>query len=144
VIRPARLTDLPVLCGMAAQFYEASDFGKLATLSPARVELRLCLAVMHPDCNIVLMRDDGMGMIWIELYESPVSEDLIASERIVWAHDSARGFGGGKLIAEAKKRAKAAGATMFTLSAHRDNKAASDLYERHGYQAADTMYFQRI
>lgn len=144
MIRPARLSDLQTLCGMAAQFYAESDFGKLATISPKRVELAIALALIHPETNIVLMREDGMGMIWVELYESPVSEDLIASERIVWAHGEVRGFGGGKLIAEAVKQAEAKGATLFTLSAHRDNKAASDLYERHGYAPHDTMYFKRL
>jgi GNAT superfamily N-acetyltransferase len=144
MIRPARLSDLPNLCGMAERFYAASDFGKLATLSPQRVEMSLCLALMHPATNIVLVREDGMGMIWVELYESPVSEDLIASERIVWAHEDIRGFGGGKLISEARILAKGAGATLFTLSAHRDNAKAQKLYQRHGYQPGDTMYFERF
>ncbi len=139
MLRKARATDMGALISMARRFYEASDYG--GPFDAARAEETWANVLAAADTNGVWMFDDASGVIWFEMYQSPVSADLLASERILWVCPTKRGTGQGKaLIQQYEADAKARGACMASVSRHANNEAAGAFYERAGWKVSDVLY----
>lgn len=139
MLRKARATDMGMLISMARSFYEQSDYG--GPFDEARAAETWANVLAASDTNGVWLFEDGSGLIWFEVYQSPVSDDLLASERILWVSPEKRGTGQGKtLILQYEADAKARGARMASVSRHANNEAAGAFYERGGWTVSDVLY----
>ncbi len=139
MLRKARASDMGALISMARSFYAQSDYG--GHFDASRAEETWANVLAAADTNGVWMYDDASGVIWYEIYQSPVSDDLLASERILWVDPAKRGTGQGKaLISQYEADAKARGARMASVSRHANNEAAGAFYERAGWTVSDVLY----
>jgi GNAT superfamily N-acetyltransferase len=137
-IRSAMAADLDRLVEMGLRFREETAYKQ--HLGENADEMRkLATRLIAGDGEILVSERDGnlVGMLGYIVYAHHLSGEKIAGELFWWVEPEARGDGL-RLLRQAEKRAKAAGATRMQMIS--PSKRVSDLYERLGYEQVETTY----
>lgn len=147
MVRRACEDDLGALVAMAREFYAQSGYGSLLTFSDSVVRSRAEYMLGAHDEGGILVNDDVTGAIWFEVYPSPVSDDLLASERILWVDKATRvrsPMTALALVRAYEREAKARGAKFTTLSRQMMNEQAAAFYTAMKYRPSDVLYAKEL
>jgi len=140
MIRKAELDDRIAMVRMARSFVEAT--GKGLPFDPAYAERSAKEWIDAPD-RLALVLDLGRvrGMLCGSAFLSPLVPMKLAYEQVLWIDPIARGSWAIKLIRSYEEWAKeqgCAGASLATIQ----EKGADKLYERLGYERAETHFMK--
>ena len=97
---------------------------------------------------LVLVQAAPVGYIGIEFWQNPLGSELVASEKYWYVLPDARGRDSFRLLREAKKCAKQAGASYMFFTASRlagtEHDRVCRLYEHMGFRAFETTYITSL
>lgn len=147
MIRAATSDDIGALVAMARRFYEGSGYGASLEFCDAVVSARAQLMIDNPDLGGIFVLGDLTGVIWFETYDSPVSDDLLASERVLWVEPATRKanpMAGYALTKRYEQEARRMGAKFTTLSRSMDNRGAAEFYTAMKYAPCDVLYCKAL
>lgn len=137
MIRLATESDLPRLVEMGQRFRSESTYSKYLADNPERM-LQLGRQLLAADGLLVLERGDLIiGMLGFIIHSHFISGELVAGEVFWYVEPEVRGEGL-KLVNEAKRMAKLAGATCLQMIAPSDRVAK--LYGLLKYQWVESTY----
>lgn len=139
MIRDATEKDIPRMVEMGRAFRSGSTYEKHLADNPEKMaELGRKLIAAN---SLLVDESDGEihGMLGYVIHNHFMSGETFAGEIFWWVNEDNRGFGL-KLLREAEKRAKAAGATQMQMIA--PNERVASLYQRLGYGFVEST-FQR-
>jgi GNAT superfamily N-acetyltransferase len=137
MIRPATAADVPRLVEMGRRFRSETGYAKILAENPAKMtELATQLAASG---GLLVSERAGelVGMIGFYVYPHFLSGESTAGEVFWWVEPEHRGEGV-KLLKEAERRARTAGAETMQMIAPTDRVAT--LYKRLGYEFVEASY----
>ena len=139
MIRRATAEDRDRLVAMGRRFVDATDYSRLITINPERLEAAVGSILANPDgCVLVSGSDASLtGMIALLAYDHPFSGERTAFEVVWWVEPEARGDGV-RLLRGAEKWARDAGITKMQMVA--PNARVGEFYQRMGYEPVETSY----
>ncbi len=141
MIRTATENDLPRLVEMGLRFRDQTSYSEHLGRNPQKMG-ELAAQLMEAGGVLVSERDGQVvGMIGYVLFPHFISGEMTASEAFWWVEPEHRGDGI-KLLREAEKRAKQAGALRMQMIAPNDKVA--QLYERFGYAFVESAYQRNL
>jgi GNAT superfamily N-acetyltransferase len=137
MIRAATSADVPRLVEMGRRFRSETGYAKVLAENPAKMaELATQLAALG--CLLVSERAGQLvGMLGFLIFPHFMSGEITATETFWWVEPESRGEGL-KLLREAEKRAREAGAEKMAMIAPNDRIA--NLYKRLGYEFVEAAY----
>lgn len=136
MIRGARLDDIPALIRMGKKFRHAAYRRHLAE-NPEQMR-RMAAQLIGADGLLVMEHDREItGMLGFLVFPHFLSGELVAAEVFWWVEPQHRGDGL-KLLREAERRARAAGAKRMQMIA--PNQRVASLYSRLGYEFVESAY----
>ena len=147
MIRRATADDLGALVAMARRFYDGSGYGAALEFSESVVVERAQTMIDNPDLGGIFVLGDVTGLIWFEVYDSPVSEDRLASERVLWVEPATRKanpMAGYALVKRYQQEARQMGARFVTLSRSMENRGAAEFYTAMKFSPCDVLYFKAL
>jgi GNAT superfamily N-acetyltransferase len=136
-IRPAVESDIPRMVDMGVKFNEQSPYSKHLKISREKVA---AMGKQLIDANGLLVSErDGqiVGMIGFIVHNHFMSGETVAGEVFWWVEPEFRGDGL-RLLKEAEKRAREAGAKKMHMIAPTDQVAT--VYERVGYDFVESTF----
>jgi GNAT superfamily N-acetyltransferase len=137
MIRAATADDVPRLVEMGRRFRSETGYAKVLAENPAKMaELATQLAATG---GLLVSERNGalVGMLGYVIYPHFISGETTCNEAFWWVEPEHRGEGV-KLLREAEKRAKEAGAKNMAMIAPNDRVA--NLYRRMGYEFVESAY----
>jgi len=137
MIRLGREADIPRIVEMGLRFHRESSYRKHIAENPEQMKKLACNVVAEGICLLIEERGDVCGMICIVLFPHFISGELTAGEVAWWVDPEHRGSGI-KLVREAEKRAKEAGAKRLQMIAPTAQVGA--VYERLDYEFVESAY----
>lgn len=139
MIRPATKSDVPRMVEMGRRFRAETSYDEALTDNPKQMTV-LAEKLVAGD-GVLLTERDGkvVGMIGYLLHDHFISGEKFAGEVFWWTEPEYRGEGV-KLMREAERRAKEAGAVKMQMIAPTEQVAK--VYERIGYKFCEAT-FQR-
>lgn len=143
MIREATQDDVPALLECATNFH--AECPNEYTYNKDRVELMLSACIDNPDRVIFVIDADGLvvgGIIGI-LTEMWMSEDTIATELAWFVNKEYRGRESIKLLRTYEDWAERKGADLIVVADINGVTDLAPLYERYGYNKAETTYSKR-
>ena len=136
-IRLATEADVPRLVEMGLRFRSETTYSKYLAENPDRMA-ELARQLIARDGVLVLDREGvTVGMFGYFIHSHFISGEMFAGEVFWWVEPEFRGDGL-KLIEEAKRRARLAGAKKLQMIA--PNKRVARLYGRLGYEWVESTH----
>lgn len=141
MIRAALAADVPRLVEMGRRFRCESSYQKHLGENPQKMG-ELALQLLAAGGLLVSEREAQLvGMIGFVLYPHFLSGETVAGEIFWWVEPEHRGEGP-KLLRQAEKLAKQAGAERMQMIAPTDRVA--NLYRRFGYEFVEATYQKNL
>lgn len=141
MIRSAGPDDIPRLVEMGRRFRKETSYN--AHLADNAEQMRETAAKLIGVDGILVTERGGeiVGMIGFIVHTHFISGEKVGGEVFWWVEPEHRGEGV-KLIKEAEKRVRQAGAKQFQMIAPNDRVA--NLYRRMGYEFVETTYQKNL
>lgn len=147
-VRLAASADVPALCVLGKQFFNASGYGDLSEWDAASFEATLRAIIEGRVLGGIFVFESDSAVVGMAGFlTSPFFFNLrtLIAQEMFWF--VAPGHQAGMLLLDAMEmRAKGQGATVFimsSLSGHRD-PALARLYTKRGYRAAENTFIKGI
>lgn len=139
MIREATEQDIPRMVEMGRKFRAESSYAKHFADNPEALR-SLGVKLLSSGGGILVAESNGelIGMLGFIVYDHFISGDKTAGEVFWWVEPDHRGTAGLKLLREAEKRSRNAGATWMQMIAPNDRVAT--LYGRLGYVFVESTY----
>ncbi len=145
-IRPATHADIPDILAMGHAFAESPAYAHIFTLSDPHVTALVGGAIDAATALVIVAEGrDGMltGVLILNLYEHPMSGDLVASETVWWVTPGARGSHAGmRMLRYGEAWARDQGAVKLQMIA--PSQRLAEFYEATGYLAVERWYQRRL
>lgn len=136
-IRAAASGDLPRLLEMGLRFRKESRYAEFLAENPDKM-LALGELLIDKDGYLLSERDGKItGMLGYILHDHFISGEKVAGEVFWWVEPEYRGDGL-RLLREAERRAKAAGASYMHMIA--PTKQVATIYGRLGYEYVEETH----
>jgi GNAT superfamily N-acetyltransferase len=137
MIRPATKADIPRMVEMGEHFRKESSYNDYLAKNPEKMAT-LAQTLIDADGVLLAERDGNVvGMIGYILHDHFISGEKFAGEVFWWVEPQYRGEGI-KLMREAEKRARLAGAKHMQMIA--PNEKVALVYERLDYEFVEATY----
>lgn len=137
MIRSAIASDIPRMVEMGRRFRSESSYSEFLADNPERMTL-LGRQLLAADGLLVSEKDGKLiGMLGFIIHSHFISGELVAGEVFWWMEPEHRGEGL-KLVDEAKRRARLAGAVSLDMIA--PNERVARFYRRLGYQWMESTH----
>jgi GNAT superfamily N-acetyltransferase len=137
MIRLASEADIPRLVEMGVRFRRETEYAQHFDENPEQMA-RLLQQLIAGDGVLVSEREGRLvGMIGYVLFPHFLSAEMTAGEVFWWTEPEHRGIGI-RLLREAERRAKQAGAQRFQMIA--PNEQVASMYRRLGYGFVEATY----
>lgn len=138
-VRRATLDDIPAMLSMAKKFIGKAWDGTVPYNEKTCEKLLAGLT----EVGILLITEDGLGMIGVAIHPWHFNEDVLTSTELFWWCE---GKGGPQLREEAERLAKKAGAKSFNMGRmHGMRDAALDrLYRSKGFEPHEHIYIKEL
>jgi GNAT superfamily N-acetyltransferase len=137
MIRTATVQDIPRMVEMGERFRHDSTYGTRFAKNPKQMAV-LAEKLIAKDSALLAERDGKViGMLGYIVYEHFVSGETFAGEVFWWVEPEFAGDGP-RLMREAEKRAKQAGAVEMQMIAPTEKVAK--FYERCNYAFVESTY----
>jgi GNAT superfamily N-acetyltransferase len=137
LVRSATDEDIPRLVEMGCRFRAESSYSKYLAENPERMA-ELGHQLLAKDGLLVAELDgESIGMLGFILHVHFISGELVAGEVFWWMEPEHRGHGL-KLVEEAKRRARKAGAKYLHMIAPSERVAR--LYRHLGYEFVESTH----
>lgn len=137
MIRTATREDIPRIVEMGLRFHRESTYRNHLSSNPEQIGLLAEKVMTSGICLVSEQNGVVCGMIGVVLFPHFISGELIAGEVAWWVEPEHRGSGL-KLMREAERRAREAGATKMQMIAPNAHVAA--VYERLSYEFVESAY----
>ncbi len=138
MIRAAHLSDVPRIVEMGRRFRVESTYNKHLADNPERMTRLAEQLIGQGGLLIAEQNGDITGMIGFILHDHFISGEKFAGEIFWWQEPEYRGIDGLKLLREAEKVARAAGAKYLQMIAPNDR--ITKLYKLRGYEFVESTY----
>lgn len=148
-IRRATADDLPAIMGMSEAFFAASGIGRFGQFSPEamRETVRACMDEEHRALWVAAHDGALLGMLAMLLMPFWMAPSIVFAQELFWWVDPAsRAHGVGRaLLAAGEEWGRSAGACVFSMVAlGRDPGGAAKIYERSGFELAETGWIRSL
>jgi GNAT superfamily N-acetyltransferase len=137
MMRLAQLADVPRLVEMGQRFRAETSYSRHLTENPEQMGTMAAFLIERNGVVVSERAGQVVGMLGYLLYPHFLSGEMVAGEVFWWVEPEHRGEGV-KLLRDAERRAKLAGAVRMQMIAPTDKAAA--LYRRFGYEFVEAAY----
>jgi GNAT superfamily N-acetyltransferase len=141
MIRLAAEPDIPRLVEMGRRFREETGYRAHIAENPAK--MAQLAAQLAANGGLLVSERDGrlVGMLGYILFDHFLSGEMVAGEVFWWVEPEHRGAGV-RLLIEAERRARAAGASRMQMIAPTDK--VGQFYQRVGYEYVESAYQKNL
>lgn len=141
MIRKALASDIPRIVEMTIRFHQESAYSQHIGFNPQQIAALTTKVVFDGICLVSEHEGEVFGVIGLLILPHFVSGEMVANEVAWWVEPEHRGDGV-RLVREAEKLARAAGAKRIQMIAPTEQVGL--VYQRLGYGYVETAWDKQL